>query len=57
MSFSRYQQSDASAVLRLYCSHAAYCPFHMVEGIDVARQGAGGWGEVVEGEGEGFAML
>ena len=41
MSFSRSLQSDAYAVWGLYCSHAAYCPFHMVEGLDVAMPGAG----------------
>ena len=55
MSFSRSLQSDAYAVWGLYCSHAAYCPFHMVEGLDVAIQGAGG--DLGEGEGEGFVML
>ena len=48
MSFSRSLQSDAYAVWGLYCSHAAYCPFHMVEGLDVAMRGAGGgqgWGK------------
>ena len=46
MSFSRSLQSDAYAFSGLYCSHAAYCPFHMVEGLDVAMRGAGeeGWG-------------
>ena len=53
MSFSHSLQSDAYAVWGLYCSHAAYCPFHMVEGLDVAMPGAGEG----EGEGEGFAML
>ena len=32
MSFSRSLQTDAYAVWGLYCSHAAYCPFHIVEG-------------------------
>ena len=41
MSFSRSLQSDAYAVWGLYCSHAAYCPVHMVEGLDVAMPGAG----------------
>ena len=41
MSFSRSLQSDAYAVWGLYCSHAAYCPFHMVEGLDVAMRSAG----------------
>ena len=39
--------TDAYAVWGLYCSHAPYCPFHMVEGLDVAMRGAGGgegWG-------------
>ena len=47
MSFSRSLQSDAYAVWGLYCSHAADCPFHMVEGLDVAMRGAGvreSWG-------------
>ena len=60
MSFSRSLQSDAYVVWGLYClycSHAAYCPFHMVEGLDVAMPGAGGWGGLGVGEGEGFAML
>ena len=42
MSFSRSLQSGAYAVWGLYFSHAAYCPFHMVEGLDVAMRGAGG---------------
>ena len=41
MSFSQSLQSDAYAVWGHYCSHAAYCPFHMVEGFDVAMRGAG----------------
>ena len=49
MSFSRSLQSGAYAVWGLYCSHAAYCPFHIVEGLDVAMRGAGarggGWGK------------
>ena len=46
MSFSRSLQSDAYAVWGLYCSHAAYCPFHMVEGLHVAMRGEGGGGKV-----------
>ena len=60
MPFSRSLQSDAYAVWGLYCSHRAYCPFHMVEGLDVAMRGAVGGGEgggFGEKEGEGFAML
>ena len=58
MSFSRSLQSDAYAVWGLYCSHAAYCPFHMVEGLDVAMRGAVGRGVWLgKWEGEGFAML
>ena len=53
MSFSRSLQSDAYAVWGLYCSHAAYCPFHMVEGLDVAMRGAGGGGGGGEGWGKG----
>ena len=43
----------------LYCSHGAYCPFLMVEGLDVAMRGesGGGGGGGGEGEVEGFAML
>ena len=52
MSFSRSLQSDAYAVWGVYCSHAAYCPFHLVEGLDVANTGCRGWGD-----GEGFALL
>ena len=48
MSLSRSLQSDVYAVWGLYCSHAAYCPFHMIERLDVAMQCAGagvrGWG-------------
>ena len=51
MSSSRSLQSDAYAVWCLYCSHAAYCPFYMVEGLDVAMWGAGRVG-LGEGEGE-----
>ena len=55
MSFPRSLQSDAYAVWGLYCSHAAYCPFHMVEGLDVAMRGAEGEGC---GKGRGrFAVL
>ena len=53
MSLSRSLQSDAYAVWGLYCSHAAYCPFHMVEGLDVAMRGAGRRGRVAGRGGEG----
>ena len=39
--FSRSLQSDAYAIWGLYCSHAAYCPFLMVERLDVAMRGTG----------------
>ena len=43
MSLVEFPQSphpNAYAVLGLCCSHAAYCPFYMFEGLD-ARGGAG----------------
>ena len=54
MSLSRSLQSDAYAVWGLYCSHAAYCPFHMVEGLDEAMRGAGGG---VGGRGGGICFV
>ena len=44
MSFSRFLQSDAYAVWGLYCSHAAYCPFHMIERLHVAMRVCSGRG-------------
>ena len=61
MSFSRRLQSDAYAVWGLYCSHAAYCPFHMVEGLNVAmrvqKMGSGVGGGVVGRGGGGICYV